>query len=72
MTVILSAAATLYCLPPVLMTANIVFSVFNPALRVETRGRLLGSWSLLVFAPPRRPRAEKQKRGRKPRERRVL
>jgi hypothetical protein len=54
------------------MTANIVFSVFNPALRVETRGRLLGSWSLLVFAPPRRPRAEKQKRGRKPRERRVL
>jgi hypothetical protein len=33
------------------MTANIVFSVFNPALRERPRGRLLGSGNPLVFAP---------------------
>jgi hypothetical protein len=54
MTVIFWSAATLYCLPPVLMTANIVFSVFTLALRGKTRGQLLCSGDLLVFAPPRR------------------
>ena len=50
-TVISSSAATRYCLPPVLITANIVFSVFNPALRLKRRGRLLCSGDLLVELP---------------------
>ncbi len=44
MTVIFLSAATVYCLPPVLMTANIVFPVFRPArCSGLTRGRLLCS-----------------------------
>src|SRR5271166_4591009 len=35
MTVICLSAATVYCLPPLLMTANIVFSVFRPARCAE-------------------------------------
>jgi hypothetical protein len=34
-----------------LITANIVFSVFNPALRLKWRGRLLCSIDPLVDAP---------------------
>jgi hypothetical protein len=34
-----------------LITANIVFSVFNPALRLDRRGRLLCSIDPLVDAP---------------------
>jgi hypothetical protein len=69
MTVISSSAATRYCLPPVLMTANIVFSVFNPALRLKQRGRLLCSIDLLVNARPALGRSpmQNQKRGREPR-----
>jgi hypothetical protein len=51
------------------MTANIVFSVFNPALRLLRRGRLLCSIDLLVDAQPLfgRDRKKNQKRGQKPR-----
>jgi hypothetical protein len=49
------------------MTANIVFSVFNPALRLKRRGRLLCSIDLLVDAQPSpgEGRRKSQKRGRK-------
>ena len=60
-TVISSSAATLYCLPPVLITANIVFSVFNPALRLKRRGRLLCSIDPLVDCPARPRRGVKTK-----------
>ena len=46
--VITSSVATLYCLPPVLITANIVFSVFFPRL---TPNRLAGMEGLFVSGP---------------------
>jgi hypothetical protein len=46
-----------------LITANIVFSVFLPALRETPRGRLLGSCDLLVRLAAAPRVAEKQPRG---------
>jgi hypothetical protein len=45
MTVILSSAATLYCLPPVLMTANIVLSRVPPG-SIRVRYARPASWQL--------------------------
>jgi hypothetical protein len=55
------AVETLYCLPPVLMTANIVFSVFKTALRgVPARPAFLQLKDLLGSRSASPPEAAKQ------------
>src|SRR6185369_17613135 len=64
----LSSAATRYCLPPVLMTANIFSLVFGPAAQGDLRGSLgPASCSVGLFEVfTRRRRQKRMRTGRGP------
>src|SRR3954454_24263447 len=54
-TAITSAAATRYCLPPVVITANIVYPRVLPGSPRDSRGRLLGSLEFRAALAPQTP-----------------